>query len=152
MADGLSTGAKIALGASTAVSAAGTIASGRAAAAQAAHQAAIAAQQAEYERQLFASQERKNRRDNNALLARQRARLAASGVDLSSGSALLAQMDAGGQAELEARMIRTSGEAKASNLLASAQLARMRGAAEKQRAIFGAGTKLLDGAAMLSKK
>ncbi len=133
----------------SATGAIGAVSAGRAAAAQAAQQTAIAARQADYQNQLSASQAREASRRNSALLARQRAILAASGVDLSSGSALLSQQDAASQAELEMRMISASGAARANDLLAKSSLARLRASGTARESSLGAGTRLLSGLSKL---
>ncbi len=138
------------IAAATAVSAAGAISSGKAASAQAKYQAAVAAQQAEYQRKLAASQERQARQQHSAALGRQRALFAARGADLTSGSPLLSQIDTAADAELEARMIRSRGDASANDSLNKANLYRMQGRAAKSQSYYSAGTTLLTGAAKVA--
>lgn len=132
--------------AATAVSSVGKIVSARQQAAMSQYQAAMAHQKAEYQRQLAASHEAKARKEDEKFLAQQRARLSAAGVDISQGSALLAQENAAAQAEFDARMIRSTGFAKARSLEQRAQLYGMSARATTSSSAFKVGTTLLKSA------
>jgi hypothetical protein len=67
-------------------------------------------------------EENKSRRSTSELVSRQRARLAASNVDVSSGSALQLQEDAALLGEVDALRIRSNLESKAVSLEDQAQL------------------------------
>jgi hypothetical protein len=86
------------------------------------YEAEIARQQATYERSLADADAARVRRDSNALLGRQMARFAAAGMDVGSGSALLAQQSLAAEAEMEALRIRNGGTIRASALERSADL------------------------------
>ena len=120
--------------------------SGKAQAASYAQQAAAANQRAAYQRQLAAAEEQKKRKEFNSLLGKQRAQLAASGIDISQGSALLAQENSAADAEFEALMIRSTGAARATQLEQSARLSSMRASAANRSANFGLASSLLKNA------
>lgn len=79
-------------------------------------EAVIAKQQAERERIIARQNEEDFRRDQSRAMARRRAVLGVSGVDPSSGSPLLTSEDFAGEVELQARRLRSGGEARATRL------------------------------------
>lgn len=89
-------------------------------------EAAFRNQEAESLRQSAAFQERQYRTRLAVLLGQQQAISAASGVDISSGSPLLMQLNNVRQGEMEALNIRRTGEVGASGKELEARLARMR--------------------------
>lgn len=129
-----------------AVSAAGAVAQGNAAAGQAKFQAAVQRQQATHEREIAAGWERDFRRDQSALFAERRARMGATGVEGGTGSALLASEDFAREAELQALRIRAGGDVAATRLRQQAQLTRAGGQAAQAAGFMRAGSSLLTGA------
>ena len=128
------------------VSAMGEAAQGQAAKGQAKFEAAVQQQQATRERQVAAGEERDFRRSQSALLARRRAVLGASGIDLSSGSPLLATSDFAREAELQAQRIRAGGATRATRLEQQAQLTKAAGVGAVEGSYLRAGSSLLSGA------
>jgi len=118
---------------------------GRSQDAYAKYNAAMSEQQARYERDLAAGRESDYRRDQSALLARQRALAAASGGEFSGSSLLLAE-DIASEGELNALRIRAGGDMTARRLEQEAGLMRMQGASAKQAGYMRAGASLLSGA------
>ena len=118
---------------------------GRSQDAYAKYNAAMSEQQARYERDLAAGRESDYRRDQSALLARQRALAAASGGEFSGSSLLLAE-DIASEGELNALRIRAGGDMTARRLEQEAGLMRMQGASAKQAGYMRAGASLLEGA------
>jgi len=89
-------------------------------------EAGLRTQEAESARQSAAFQERQFRTRISLLLGNQIALGAASGIDISSGSPLLLQLNNVRQGELEALNIQRTGEVRASTSDFEARLARMR--------------------------
>jgi len=110
-----------------------SIASGAAQARNYQYQAAAAQQRVAYERQLAELRERELRKKQNAAAARQRARLAKSGVDSSAGSALLASEQDAGEDELDALFERAQGLTRVADQKQAAEMARLR-AKDQERA------------------
>lgn len=136
---------------STAVSAAGAMASGAAASNQAKYQAQVAQNQAERARQMGALQASQQRKKNKALEGSQRAILGGRGADASTGSALLVGGNLAAENELNARLIENNAVAQQTSLQSEAELFRMKGSAAKTSSYFRAGTSLLKGGNQLSK-
>ena len=132
--------------ASTAVSVAGTMTQGQNAAKQANFQAALQRQQADRARQEAAAQASAIRRQRSREQSSLRARLSASGVDVSGGSALLALETLSGDSELEALTAINQGEFRAGSLEGSAEASRFSGRTAQQQSFFSAGTTLLNAA------
>lgn len=116
-------------------------------------------QEAESARQSAAYDERQYRRRATLLLGKQNAILGASGMDISSGSPLLLELDSVRQAELEALNIRQRGASAGYGREQEARLARMRAAYagnQKGYAIAGgvtsASSSILGGWAKYNKK
>ncbi len=143
----------------TAVSAIGAVQQGRAAKAQGQFQAAlieqqadVTEQQAESERVAARQSEGDFRRQQSALMARRRAILGASGVDQSTGSALLVSQDFARETELQALRIRSGGEIRGTRLEQQADLqrgeagfARLAGSNAQTAGFLRAGSTLLTG-------
>jgi len=136
---------------STAVSAAGAMASGAAASKQAKYQAQVAQNQAERARQMGELQASQQRKKNKALEASQRALLGGRGADASTGSALLVGTALGAENELNARLVENNATAQQTSLQAEAQLQQMRAKSARTSSYFRAGTSLLKGGNELSK-
>ena len=147
------------LAAGTAISAFGAIQQGRAAKAQGQFEAALLEQQADVTEQQAASErtaarqsEEDFRRQQSALMARRRAILGASGVDLSTGSPLLVSLDLARETELQALRIRSGGEIRGTRLeqqaglqRGEAGLARLSGSAGQTAGFLRTGSTLLTG-------
>ena len=88
-------------------------------------------------------QEQRQRQISSADLAKQRALLAASGVDPSQGSALIKQAQLEGEAEFDAQLSRASNDERARQLIRDASLRRGQGKQAVRDGIFGVGTTLL---------
>lgn len=94
------------------------------------YQAAAAQQQVAYEQQLAQLRERALRKKQDADSARRRALLAKSGVDTTSGSALLASEQYAAEDELDALFERAQGQTRVADRAQAAEMARLR--AEEQ--------------------
>lgn len=123
----------------------GAISEGQAAKSQAGLQAAINEQQASRERQISAAEERDFRQKTSQAFAERRAAMGKSGVDIGTGTPLMAASDFAAEAELNALRIREGGITRAERLQQEADLMQMagRGAAKRER--FRAGASLLTG-------
>lgn len=129
--------------AKTAIDVVSTMAGADARNKQARYQADIARQQAEYQRKLAASEAATVRRRADRALGQQAAKFAAAGLDLSSGSALLAQQSLASEAEMEALRIRNGGLLRGMELDSSANLALSRARSAAQDDYLGLSTRLL---------
>lgn len=129
------------------LAAAGHVADGKTKADQAEFQAKVNEQQAGRERLISGEQEKDFRKVQSSNLAERRAAMGASGVDLSSGSALLVPEDFAAEVELQARRIRSGGEVKATRLQQQAELLRNSGQTAQRQGYARAGASLLGGAA-----
>lgn len=89
------------------------------------------------------AQERQDERIQHAL----RARAAGAGLEEDAGSSLLAQMENAEEAALNAKTIRWSGEARASDFLAGRRLSMFQAQQAREGGYIGAGTALLTGGA-----
>ena len=119
------------------VVAAGSITAGMAARGQARAQAKSAKIQAEQERRKAAFAERDFKRRQRAAAASVRAAGGARGVDVGSGSPLLAALDFGAETERQALRIREGGEVRANRLENQASLLRAQGKAAMMGGFFG---------------
>ncbi len=125
----------------------GAISQGQAAGRQADFKAAVTQQQAERERQVSASEEEDFRRRQSAILAQRRAGLGAAGVEIGTGTPLLAAGDFAAETELQALRIRSGGETRSTRLEQQAELTSAGGRSARTRGFFRAGSSLLSGAA-----
>ena len=137
--------------AATALSATGSIAAGKAQAAQYAAQAALQRQEAERSRQMAAVQETLSRRQGDKELGRQRAILASRGVDITAGSPLLVLADTAGEIEFNILLQRANAEAGAVRQDQAAQFSVLKAGAARKNAALSAGTTLLSGASDFAK-
>ena len=131
---------------SAAMSAIGSMQQGAAQNKQAKFQAAVSNQQAARTREISKAEASDFRRDQQRRMARARAVAGASGIDPSSGSALLGSSDFASEVELQARRIRAGGETEAGRLDQHAELTRMAGRSAKRGGLFRAGGTLLSAA------
>ena len=136
----------------TAVSTIGSMQQAQSAKRAAAYEAAIAEQQADRERKIGELNAKRYKRDAMLKLGKQRALMAASGVEVNSGgTAGLLQVDAAEEAELQRLLIKNNAEVEATRLEQKANLFRMKGEAQAKSSMFGAGTRLLSGAGSIVK-
>lgn len=131
---------------SGAVGAVGAISSGQAQANAAKYNADIARQQAEQERAASRQEEEDFRRDQSRLLAKRRASLGASGVQMDVGSPLLASEDFASEVEYQAQKIRTGGELRATRLSQQAGLLDAEAKGARTGGFVRGGSLLLQGA------
>ena len=99
------------------------------------------------ERQRAAFAAEQQREENRRVLGRQRALYGQAGVDVNAGSPLLVMADTARQAELDAQIILSGGQSRASAAEAQARLSRYGAGAAQRAGYIGAGTTLLSGAA-----
>lgn len=125
----------------------GGIAEGKAARAQADFQARVNEQQAVRERQVSKEEEKDFRRVQSSNFAERRAAMGASGVDIGSGSPLMASGDFAAEVELQAQRIRSGGDVRATRLEQEAALTRAAGRAAQRQGILRGGASLLGSAA-----
>ena len=137
--------------ASAAISAVGAIQQGKAARDQARTQAEIARQQADREKLVAQRDEEDFRRKQRAALAAVRAAGGARGVDISTGSPLLASEDFARETEVQARRIREGGDVRATRLEQQAELFKAKGRSAERGGFFGAGSALLSGGARTAR-
>lgn len=142
----VSTITAVALVASAAIGAAGAISQGRAAKKQAEFTATVQRQQAERERLEAANREEDFRRDQSKRMAQRRAALGASGVEIGTGSPLLASEDFAAETELQALRVRSGGETRATRLEQSALLTSAAGKNAQTAGFVRAGSLLVGGA------
>jgi len=131
--------------AGAAISALSAYKQGQAGQAQADYQAEVYKQQAQREQQIAQMSEEDFRSRESAVLAARRAKLGASGIDISTGTPLLGEADFAQEVELQARRIRAGGETTATRLEQQAGLYEQAGKASAQAGLFGAGSSLLAG-------
>lgn len=131
--------------AGTVLSAAGALYSGAQQKKQSDYQAAVYRQQAERERQIADLNARRIRNENERIAARQRALIAGSGGDLTSGSALLIQSEFAKDAAFEEALAVAGGDTNAIRLEQQAKLTKMEGRSAQTGSYFRAGTTLLKG-------
>lgn len=106
--------------------------------------------QAKQERQQAAMEAEEERRRGEVAIGQQRSLLAASGADLSFGTALLAQEDLAGETALRSERILMQGDRTAANTRTRANLSRGRGRSAARAGYTAAGTSLLSGASEVS--
>lgn len=159
MADPVTIG--VLMAASTAMTAAGAIQQGQAAAAQGRAQqqaqqynAVVKEQNAALARQQAGAREEQQRRQARQVLGQQQAALAQAGIGVGFGSALDIEEQSMVRAELDALTIAYEGELQAKGLLAAAQqdlyygeVAKARGENERTASYMSAGASILSGAA-----
>lgn len=109
------------------------------------YQARQAENQAKAARDAAAVAEAQSRARTDRIRATARARAAASGVSSSEGSPLLVLMENARQAELEAQLIRYSGEVQGRFFESESKLFTFRGRQARRAANIGAGVTLLSG-------
>lgn len=102
----------------------------------------IAENNAERVEQIGRVNEAQTRTDMRHEIARQRARIAAAGIDLSVGTSIDFGQDAGEQTYLETQRVRTETEDAARNFRTDAALSRAEGAHARQAGKIGAFTTL----------
>lgn len=139
------TGAEIALLASFAVAAVGSIQQGNAADSQARAQAEVQRQQAERERLQAEADATEFRDDQQRLMARRRAILGGSGVVGSTGSPLLASEDFIGETTYQALKIKSGGEVRSTRLKQQANLTLAKGRSDRTAGFYRGGASLLKG-------
>ena len=127
------------------ITAASAISQGQAAKKQAKFQAAVNEQKAARERQFSASEEKDFRRRQSQLFAERRAALGAAGIEIGTGTPLIAAGDFAAETELQALRIRSGGETQATRLEQQAQLRRAAGRSAQRQGFFRAGASLLSG-------
>jgi hypothetical protein len=126
------------------IAAAGAIGQGKAAQNTAKFNAEMLRSQGERQRQIAELNASRKRKDNAALEAKQRAIMAGSGRDASSGSALLLQEDLAEEGEFNARLIENQAEADISNTNARRTLALSEGRNARTASYIRAGSTLLN--------
>lgn len=131
--------------AGTAVSAIGQMQAAQASAAAAKFKAANDAQLAEDALKRGAVDEEAQRRKNAALLGRQRAVMAAGGVDLGQGSPLNVQADTAMLGELDAQTIKGNAQRESQAYLADQQVQTMTASADSTAGMIGAFGTILGG-------
>ena len=117
----------------------------------------VAKRQADAEERAAAFESKQHKRKAEALLARQRALVGASGVEM-EGSPLLVAEDTAAQLAMEAQNIRLTGQIKAQAYrsqsildVSKASAAKSRAAGFGQAAVIGAGSTILQGGAQAGK-
>lgn len=142
----IATSTMLALGA-VGLAAAGSAAGGIDADKQASFKAADQRQQGAREKQIAEDQEEDFRRQQSRVAAANRAAGGQSGVDLSSGSSLLAMSDFESEVELNALRIRAGGDTSQARANTQAALTSAAGTSAKRRGFIRAGSSLLSGGA-----
>jgi len=132
---------------SAGISAVGMIAQGQAAKNQADYKSDVQRQQAKRERQIGKINSEDFRRDQSRLMAKRRAAMGASGVDIGVGSPMLTAEDFEAETELSALRILDGANAGASRLEQQAELTGLAGRNARTGSYFKAGSSLLSGAA-----
>lgn len=136
----------------TGVSAYGQVQQGKAAAAAAEYEQKQNTILAEDALKRGAQEKDAVRRRTAALEGRQRAVLAASNLDLGSGSPLAILSDTAMLGELDAEIVQGNAERERAGLMAGADLAGMRAKSAKQAGTIGAFSTVLSGAGTLADK
>lgn len=142
----------IILAVSAVVSAAAAAKAGADQAAAAKFQQAVALQNSQRAVDIAALNADEKRREGSQLAAEQRARLAASGVDISSGTSLLLQQDLAAETEFQALLIQAGGDTQAAGFTSDATVFGMDASSAITQGNLGAGTTLLRGASKVFKK
>ncbi len=125
--------------------AAGSVAQGIAAKNQAKAQAKVMKQQSDRERAIAAEKERDFRRQQRRLRSSVRAAGGARGIEMGTGSPLLAEEDFMKETELMADRIRRGGEVGATRLEQQADITKSSGKSAFNLGLIGAGSSLLSG-------
>lgn len=139
--------AAVATVAAAAASAYSQAQAGRAASKAATYQSRIAENQAKAARDAAAVAEQQSRARTDRIKALARARAEASGVMSGEGSPLLIQLENARQAELEAQLVRYSGEVQGGFYESESKMSTFRGRVARRGANTGAGATLLSGVA-----
>ena len=134
----------LALGAGV-LGAIGATSEGDAAADAARAQAKLQEEQAALAREFAKVEAEDFRRRQHAFLSERRAAMGASGVEIGTGSPLLAIGDFAAETELQARRIAAGGKLQATRLEQEASLLRSAGSSAESRGLFRAGASLLSG-------
>lgn len=137
--------------AGTVISAGGQIMSGMQANQAAKYNAAVARNEAEQARKVGQINEATTRDDLRREMARQRAHLARSGVNLAAGSALDLGQDAGQASFMELQSVRTGAESRARSFESDATLSRLEGRRALMSGAIGAAGTLVDGATAFAR-
>lgn len=145
----LSTMATVATIAGGAVSAVGAVQAGLSAANQADFQADVSQQQADREREASRQEAEDFRREQSRLQARRRAVMGGSGVQLATGSPLLASEDFASETELQAARLEAGGELRATRLDQEAELTRAGGRNARTGGFIRGGSLLVSSAGRL---
>jgi hypothetical protein len=140
----------MAMGASSLISASGSLQEGQASEGAAAYNAAVARQSAQASVDKAAYDEEMHRERVRKLISSQRAAYGASGVDI-EGSPLLLLEDTAAQGEMDALAIRYGGEVEASQKRSQAELYELQGKNAKKASYYKAGSSLLSGGASIAK-
>ncbi len=140
----------IAIGASAVIGAAGQIYAGKQQKAAADYNAKIQEQQAEMEFLEQQEQTKRDRANNEKLLARNIALRAASGIDIQSGSSLLLEAESAASMELEILDNQRVSETRSRRLRSGARVTRLEGKAAQTTSYFQAGASLLRGATSIA--
>ena len=135
----------------TVVSVVSNISQGNEARRQAEFLAATTRQQAVREREIAGIQEEDFRREQRRILAQRRAALGAAGVELATGTPLLAAEDFVTEVELQALRIRSVGATSATRLRQQASLTSAAGRSKQRSGFFRAGASLLTGLGTIFK-
>lgn len=130
----------------TAVSAAGSLMQGIQGAQAARQQASMLNREARQTIALNAVQDQRTRARMESQTRQQFAELAARGVQLDSPTAILLGQNAAQEMSFESQAVRSQGAARASELTASAQIARGRARQSMMQGVFGAASSILTGA------
>lgn len=137
------------LAVSAVVGAVSAVKQGQAARKESKARAAINEQQAQQERKAASAAESDFRRKQSRFMAERRAGLGGSGVQVGTGSPLLAAGDFADEVELQALRIREGGDLRATRLEQQAELTRRAGRNAETRGRFRAGSSLLSGASKI---
>lgn len=135
---------------SVAATAASTLMQGVSSYQQGKYNAAMASRQADETRAVTQVEEQRQRIRAQAALSAQRARIAASGVDL-EGSPLLAMEEGAANAEYDALAIRYAGSSQEARLRAQAAQDRWSGSRALFGSIIGAGAQVAGGASSIQR-
>ncbi len=127
------------------VTAAGAVSQAQDVKQQTKFQSRVQEQQADQERLIASLAEGDFRKRQSALFAEARAGFGKSGVEMGSGSPLLASEDFAAETELQAGRIRAGGEMQATRLEQQAELTRRAGRTAQRQGYYRAGSSLLSG-------
>lgn len=139
----------LALAGSAIMGVTGAISSGQAQADAARYNSQMAQNQAAYERQRAQIQADQQREKDRHLMAAQRARMGAQGLDMTTGSPLVVLENTAAQADTDYRTILANGDVAASRAESQAALDRMTGSTALTSSWLSAGSTAFSGAARL---